>query len=116
MKVKLLLGALVAVALGGCATMNQELSTSQIHYWEYKPPTRTEAKIRVIWVTGDDVVELCLGGNRVTGCTFYDFASDISTLYITQPKDFNDTVALMRLGHEVYHAFGARHSANYGEK
>lgn len=78
-------------------------------YPAHSEATHTEVTVKVYFGTQEEISTLCqlydFGHNR-TGITSCYYAG---TIYAVQPENFNDTDRLMILGHEFWHALGAKH-------
>lgn len=98
---------LTCVVLAGCATKPQTMPS----YKMSEQPTKDRAYVVVKWM--DDPSSICssvmLNRNAYLGCAAQDIHTPRCTIYVRQPKDFNDTQALAVLGHELLHCLGASH-------
>lgn len=77
-----------------------------VPYKWFSPPTKTKVCVQVQWVTPQKAADICKGGSA---CWFPSATGHHDLIVATQPKDFNDEWALMILGHELFHALGAKH-------
>lgn len=73
-----------------------------------------QANIHVVWLPTAEANSVCQKmqvdhGRRqpVRGCAAFNQQS--CTIYLQQPRSFNDRPALQVLGHEAWHCFGATH-------
>lgn len=79
--------------------------------------TWTKTTIKVIWVNKSEIDKVCSdlgtkdgGGAQYGGCARSSpLEVNVCEVYAPQPENFNDDTALVNLGHEVWHCFGAKH-------
>lgn len=75
--------------------------------------TKTTVTVHVVWLPSFKAVDafcsldMPKGDGKIVGC----FDPKVNTIYAVEPKNFNDAVRLEILGHEFWHALGARHPA-----
>jgi hypothetical protein len=78
--------------------------------------TVNRTTITVHWTDDvDEISRLCGSDKIYVGCADVVMVSPTTsrcTMWLPQPKDFNDEVRLKILGHEAWHCFGARHARN----
>lgn len=75
-------------------------------------PTRDRVVLTVRWAANIDELALaCSTGVTLGDCTKCDEIEGqrFCTIYLQQPKDFNDVPRLAYAGHGLLHALGARH-------
>ncbi len=86
------------------------------HYPNEAKSTRTTVTVHVVWLPSFDAVNHFCSflmsqpiptDGVIVGC--YD--RETETIYAVEPKSFNDEKRLEILGHEFWHALGARHPA-----
>jgi hypothetical protein len=79
-------------------------------------PEVNRTTITVHWTDDVEVIGRQCGRDKIyVGCadvTRESPASNRCTIWVPQPKDFNDEVRLKILGHEALHCFGASHARN----
>jgi hypothetical protein len=105
------LGLLGGMALAACAY--------QITGYTHQPDLVRNAvvnrtTITVNWTDDVDEISKICGSDRIAvGCAKVLPVSptmNLCTIWVPQPKDFNDEVRLAILGHEALHCFGADHA------
>lgn len=103
----LLVILLIVIALVGCDSESTNGTTSKAQW--------TQTTVSVVWLQQQEVTETCkrlgvkyIHSDRVTACAAV--ANHECTIYATQPRSFKDRPALVILGHETWHCFGAMHS------
>jgi hypothetical protein len=102
---------LVILAVAAC-----EQSSTQ--YKTISKASRTMTTLELHWVPRKDISAVCSGLGTKDGFSgiFNGCARSkptdltICEIYLPQPNDFDDTPAIMALGHETWHCLGAKHA------
>ena len=95
------LASLLAVAvLTGCASVGPMALT--------RDADREMACVAVQWTPRDQIVNYC-GRDNIYGLPNQACLMDGYRIVSPKPRDWNDETAMISLGHELYHALGARH-------
>lgn len=81
-----------------------------LQYPDEAHATKNSVFVKVNWMEPAEVNKYCNGGivsdeYVILGC--YD--PKTNSIYVPQPRNFNDTDRLEILGHEFWHALGAEH-------
>ncbi len=102
-RLRTLLGAAALLAitvLAGCATGGPMKLTHDAD--------RQLACVAVQWTPREQIVNYC-GRDNVYGLPNQACLVDGYRIVSPKPRDWNDETAMISLGHELYHALGARH-------
>jgi hypothetical protein len=94
----------IAILLTGCANIR-----TYEDYTDVYNPSVSISTVRVMWT--DDAAAQCAkvlpGVENVIACANKN--GPTCNIIARKPKNFNDHTALMLIGHEVMHCFGAKH-------
>lgn len=107
---KLLFGAAFFLALSASATHTHQ-------YPDEAKSTQTTVTVHILWMPSwAAVTHFCswIAGEAVPtdGIILGCYVPSKSTIIAVEPKNFNDHRLLEVLGHEFWHALGAKHPAN----
>ena len=95
------LASLIAMTvLAGCAATGPMVLT--------KDADRQLACVAVQWTPKEQIAGYC-GRDNVYGLPNQACLVDGYRIVSPKPRDWNDEAAMVSLGHELYHALGARH-------
>lgn len=78
-------------------------------------PLVTDTSLHIHWHSSvDEIAKVCPAkdGEILYGCATWNLYGTMSVCDVQalMPKDFNDVVRLIILGHEVFHCLGAQHA------
>lgn len=98
------------LALSGLAFFFLEGASAE-YAWS-TPSTRTTVTVNVVWLKTQKEVDLVcsiIGNTKPKGTILGCYVEQTTTIYAVEPKDFDDSWGLHILGHEFWHALGAKH-------
>lgn len=108
---KLLSYAVAAVLLIACQPQQETTPVYKV----YTDTKINNVKVHVIWEKDPDRMCKILMGSHIyankdfLGCSAYNNMTNICTIIMPKPDDFNDKPSLSILGHEFMHCLGAAH-------
>jgi hypothetical protein len=96
--------ATLCLALSGCAVAPTGSSPMQLT----RDTDKQMACVAVQWTPREEIANYC-GRDPVYGLSNQACLMNGYTIVSRKPKDWNDEAAMISLGHELYHALGAKH-------
>lgn len=82
----------------------------RLQYPATSQSTKNVVFVRVQWMSPEEVNVFCNNGVKSEEYIFLGcFDPSNNTLYVPEPRNFNDYERLEILGHEFWHALGAEH-------